>query len=101
MVLNQKATVSSNNIDMSVKVTNNVRPDIEGYSDQTGGSNNNYEPSGVFSNNNLVQGQGIATTPDPNSTIVGLNFKASKANALYKGSTLQTASFRALAIIKL
>ena len=75
-------------------------PDIEGYSDQTGGSNNSYEPSGVFSHNNLLHGQGIATTSDPNATIVGLNFKASKANALYKGSTLQTASLRLLAIIK-
>ena len=73
---------------------------LEGYSDQTGGSNNSYEPSGVFSHNNLLHGQGIATTSDPNATIVGLNFKASKANALYKGNTLQTASLRLLAIIK-
>ena len=75
-------------------------PDIVGYSDQTGGSNNNYEPSGPFENLDLVKGQGYQQITDSQLSVVGLNFKASKANAIYKGTTLQTASLRLLAIIK-
>lgn len=77
-------------------------PDISGYSDQVGGSDDAYEPSGVFSNVELVKGYNIAFAPKSDATIVGLTFTASKGNGLFgKSQTIQMASVRLLAIIKI
>lgn len=67
-----------------------------------GGSDDAYEPSGVFSNVELVKGYNIAFAPKSDATIVGLTFTASKGNGLFgKSQTIQMASVRLLAIIKI
>ena len=77
-------------------------PDISGYSDQTGGSDDKREPSGVFSNVELAKGYDMALTPKKDYTVVGLVFKASKGNGLFgRSQTIQMASSRLLAIIKI
>ena len=70
-------------------------PDIEGYAWHLGGINN--ESNGALSFNpqsrHALNDGGVIGSGN-------ITIKASKANALYKGNALQTASLRALAIIK-
>ena len=64
------------------------------------GSGNGYEPSGCISHTVTEQGKGTVTVESPANSIVVPFFQASKANAIYKGSTLQNSSLRLLAVIK-
>ena len=75
-------------------------PDISGNMDIYVGSGNGYEPSGCISHTVTEHGKGTVTVESPGNSIVVPFFQASKANAIYKGSTLQNSSLRLLAVIK-
>lgn len=84
-----------------VQSTSNVRPDISGYSDQSGGSSDTYHPSGVFSARTLIQDADIASRSQQGRSIVSIDFTASKGNAIFGNShTLQAASLRLLPVIR-
>lgn len=77
-------------------------PDINGNSDIYAGSGDAYEPTGCFQHTAISSTQGTQTSPMASTSIVTPYIEAQRCSPVYgKSGTVQMASVRLLAIIKI
>ena len=77
-------------------------PDISGNSDIYAGSGDAYEPTGCFQHTAISATQGTQTSPMASTSIVTPYIEAQRCSPVYgKSGTVQMASVRLLAIIKI
>ena len=77
-------------------------PDISGNSDIYAGSGDAYEPTGCFRHTAVSATQGTQTSPMASTSIVTPYIEAQRCSPVYgKSGTVQMASVRLLAIIKI